>query len=78
MRGADDVDASDGDVVFSCAQFWSFAFGSGDWAPDIAAEKITHPLALTQTVDHRVEITLQFTKFGLGVYPTPGRTLSRA
>ncbi|WP_156511879.1 hypothetical protein [Mycobacterium leprae] len=48
--------------------FWSFAFGSGDFTPDTVDEKIMHLFALTQAVDHRVEITLQFTKFGSRCY----------
>ena len=37
---------------------------SGDFAADVPAEKIAHPFALAQAVDHRVETALQLAEFG--------------
>ncbi|BCI86646.1 hypothetical protein NIIDMKKI_18520 [Mycobacterium kansasii] len=52
-------------MAFLPAQFRPLPLGGKrDLTSDMAAEQVTHPLALPQAVDHRVETTLQLTELG--------------
>ena len=55
----DQVDEQHRDIALLTAEFGApFQGSSGDVLPDIAAEEVTHPLALAELANHVVEARL--------------------
>lgn len=63
--GLDDIDEKHCHMALFSAQRGPLQFGRRrDFAPDVAAEQIAHPLPFPKPVHHGVETALQLTEFG--------------
>ncbi|RFZ02984.1 hypothetical protein DSM43518_04973 [Mycobacterium marinum] len=61
---ADDIDENNRDITLFAAQLRRLSFrGRGNFASDVAAEKVADAFALTQPLDHGVEAALQLAEF---------------